>query len=126
MLVFLYDVISCDFSNIKNCHGILRFWRTWQPWFTTKTAIKSTADTCRSVESSFSFLWVGANLIWDPPLICQEELIQFQWNFIQLLKNLFKRGWRLKKRWHHLLYTNFISIFVTSSCQKVQKPDENS
>ena len=43
----------------------------------------------------------------DPPFLFQEELIQYQYNFIQILNNLFKLGWGKKN-------ANIICYMLTS------------
>ena len=64
----------------------------------------------------------GANLTpHSSSFIFQEELIQYQYNFIKLLNKLFRVGWNLKNNADIMLCAGLISFFVTRKCQKIGK-----
>ena len=69
----------------------------------------------------------GAESQFDPQFKFQKELIEYQYNFTQLLNKLFKAGWKWinAKCRHHLLYADVTSYFVIRKCQKIQIDENN-
>ena len=67
----------------------------------------------------------GGGVQFDPLHISRRTYLIYQYNFIQLLNNLFKICWKWKNA--DIICYNLTSLvfFVGSWCQKIQKIDEN-
>ena len=67
----------------------------------------------------------GGGVQFDPLHISRRTYLIYQYNFIQLLNNLFKICWKWKNA--DIICYNLTSLvfFVSSWCQKIQKIDEN-
>ena len=79
-----------------------------------------------------SFFWTGVNLTPPPPspqFIFEEELIKYQHNIIQLLKNLFKVCWKWKNA-DIICYklTELVSLWQgnVKKSKKLMEIDKNS
>ena len=74
------------------------------------------------------FSWEGGGQF-EPPFIFQEEFIQYQYNFTQLLNNLFKLCWKRKNA--DIIcckLTSLVSLWQRSvkKSKQLRKIDENS
>ena len=75
------------------------------------------------------FSWGEGGNLTPHPFIFQKELIQYQNNFMQLLKNLFKVSWKWKSFYIICCkLTSLVSLLLENvkTSKKLIKIDENS